>query len=101
MTAGATETRMVAVVRAGEPIPPFDDWTPWRNCRATEPAEYTAAMAVHRFLRVSGYAHRPGGARWGFEPFDLVAYVARPGEPLRADGRPAEAVAVSYWVRPS
>jgi hypothetical protein len=73
---------VTAYVQIVHPQRPFDadDWTPWKNCKNVEEA---ALLAVHRFVRESGYA----SPRAEYEPFEVEVFVADDKAPRHKNGR--------------
>jgi hypothetical protein len=58
-----------------------DGWFPWKNCR--DDHEFTARLALGKFMRESGYARREAQ----FEPFNVTILVADDTTPKHKSGR--------------
>jgi len=57
-----------------------DNWTPWLKCGDSK--EETAQLAIHKFMRESGYLGRC--ALW--DPFEVMVYVADDNDPKHPNG---------------
>lgn len=77
----------------------YDGFTPWLNCEGDVDA--TARLAIHSFLRNSGYLSASRG-HWGAErePMDLMVYQYPETVERNKDGRPIGVIATHHRITP-
>lgn len=93
----------IEVMKDGQfPAFTYDGFTPWIGCEDhADVVDRTAHLAIHKFLRESGYLHASRGSEPATrEPMDLMVYQYPETVERDKAGRPIGVIATHHRITP-